>query len=176
MFTEGAVALKPLAQEDAIALASLADNKKVWDNLRDYFPFPYRLADARTFIASTQEQDPQTSFGIFYRQEVCGVISLIPQQDVYRKNAEIGYWIGEPFWHLGIATVAVKGITSYGFRQLGLKRIQAGIFECNPASMRVLEKNGYKKEGVFPEAVFKNGTFLDEHRYAIINPFLKEIS
>lgn len=168
MLTEGSVVLQPLTDVDATALAPLANNKKVWDNLRDYIPYPYSIADARAFIASTREESPPLTFGIFYRQECCGVIGLVPQQDVYRKNAEIGYWIGEPYWRRGIASVAVKLITSYGFWQLNLKRIQAGIFEYNKASMKVLEKNGYQKEGIFKKSVIKNGEFWNEHRYAII--------
>ena len=169
MLTEGPVALRALNNADEACLAVLANNKKVWDNLRDYFPFPYSIADAQAFIDSTKEQTPQMSFGIFFRQELCGVISLVPLQDVYRKSAEIGYWLGEPFWNKGIGTLAVKLITSYGFRQLNLKRVQAGIFEYNKASMKVLEKNGYRKEGIFRQSICKNGQFWDEHRYAIIN-------
>ena len=169
MFTDGLVSLNALADAHKERLVFLANNKKVWDNLRDYFPFPYRTADAESFIHAVKEQAPQMSFGIFFRQELCGVISLVPQEDVYRNNAEIGYWLGEPFWNKGIGTLAVKLITSYGFRQLNLKRIQAGIFEFNKASMKVLEKNGFRKEGIFRQSICKNGQFWDEHRYAIIN-------
>ncbi len=63
-------------------------------------------------------------------------------------------------------------LTAYGFEQLKLARIHAGIFEYNPASMRVLEKNGYVKEGVFRKSIFKNEKLWDEHRYAITNDTL----
>jgi len=85
---------------------------------------------------------------------------------VYSKSAEIGYWVGEPFRNKGIVTAAVKLMTEYGFNTLNLIRVHTGIFEYNTASMRVLEKNGFDKEGVFKRSVFKNGKIWDEHRYA----------
>jgi len=82
------------------------------------------------------------------------MIGLIPQQDVYRRTAKIGYWLGEPFWE-GIATTVVKLVTAYGFNELNLIRIHTGIFEYNTASMKVLEKNGYKKGGVFEKEYYE---------------------
>jgi len=90
---------------------------------------------------------------------------LILQQDVYRKSVEIGYWLGEPFWGMGIATKAVGLIASHAFEDLGLMRIFAGVFEYNIGSMKVLERNGFQKEGIAKKAVFKSDKFWDEHRY-----------
>jgi RimJ/RimL family protein N-acetyltransferase len=81
------------------------------------------------------------------------------------KIAEIGYWIGEPYWGKGIAGRAVALITANGFGELNLVRIYAGVFDFNIASMKVLEKNGFQKEGIFRHAVIKNGRICDEHRY-----------
>ena len=116
-------------------------------------------------------EDPQQTFGIRYEEELCGIISLHMQKDVYQKSAEIGYWIGEPFWGMGIATKAVEIITAYGFSELQLARIYAGVFDFNKASMSVLEKNGYEQEGIFRNAIFKNNRLCDEHRYGKLNPF-----
>jgi RimJ/RimL family protein N-acetyltransferase len=149
-------------------LTQLANNKKIWDNLRDFMPFPYTIDDAIFFINLTKQEQPQITFAIEYDGQLCGVISLVTQQDVYKKTAEIGYWIGEPFWNKGIATEAVNIITDYGFNQLDLARIHTGIFEYNVASMKVLEKCGYKSDGVFEKAVIKNGQIWNEHRYSKI--------
>lgn len=111
-----------------------------------------------------------TFFGIDYNGEYVGNISLVPGQDVYRKSAEIGYFIGEPYWNKGIATVAVDLITEYGFGVLGLVRIHTGVFDYNPSSQRVLEKCGFRKEGVFRKAILKEGKIRDEIRFAKINP------
>ena len=154
-----------LKDEDASALAQLANNKKVWDNLRDVLPHPYTMEDAVSFINITKQENPQVSFAVEYDGAFCGMIGLVPQKDVYRKTAEIGYWLGEPFWAKGIATKAVALITDYGFNELNFIRIHTGIFEYNIASMKVLEKNGYMKDGIFQKSVFKNNKIWDEHRY-----------
>ncbi len=159
------IKIRLLEQSDASQLAILANNKNVWDNLRDYIPHPYSEDDAVFFINLTKKQDPSQSFGITYNGELCGVISLIVQQDVYKKSGEIGYWIGEPYWGKGIASRAVGLITEYGFLNLNLIRIYTGVYEYNTASMKVLEKNGYIKEGIFQKAVIKNDQVIDEHRY-----------
>ncbi|ELR70650.1 acetyltransferase [Fulvivirga imtechensis AK7] len=166
MLQDGPIRLRGLDLSDKKKLALLANNKKVWDNLRDYMPHPYSEEDAVDFIRLTDQEAPKLTFAIEYNIELCGVIGLVPQKDVYRRTAEIGYCLGEPFWGKGIATTAVKLLTAYGFQQIDLVRIHTGVFEYNTVSMRVLEKNGYKKEGIFKHAVLKNGKIWDEHRYA----------
>jgi len=169
MLTDNEIVLRRLQETDAPALSQLANNKKVWDNLRDQLPHPYSMVDARYFITLIRQEPVPVSFAITYNGVFCGVIGLVPQQDVYRKTAEIGYWLGEPFWNRGIATRAVKLITAYGFKELGFLRIHTGIFEYNNGSMKVLEKNGYIKEGIFKKSIFKNEQIWDEHRYAKLN-------
>ncbi len=162
------IILRQLQDSDAPALTHLANNKKIWDNVRDILPHPYSIDDAIAFINLTKQENPQVSFAIEYNGQFCGMIGLIPQQDVYRLTAEIGYWLGEPFWGKGIATKAVKLVTEYGFNELNFIRIHTGIFEHNIASMKVLEKNGYKKDCVFEKSIIKNGIILNEHRYSKI--------
>ncbi len=162
----GNLILRSLVLEDAPALAGLANNKKIFDNVRDALPQPYTIDDALFFIHLTQEEDPQVSFAMEYEGAFCGMVGIVPQKDVYRFTAEIGYWLGEPFWGKGIATKAVAMVTDYAFHQLHFIRIHTGIFEHNIASMRVLEKNGYVKECVLKKSIIKNGKLLDEHRYA----------
>lgn len=168
MLKENDIILRRLTNDDQTSLADLANNKKIWDNMRDYLPHPYTGHDAETFIALTQSEKIPMSFAIEYKGQFCGVVGLVGQSDVYKKTAEIGYWIGEPFWSKGIATTAVKLITEYGLQSLGFVRIHAGIFEYNTGSMRVLEKNGYAKDGIFKKSIFKNETICDEHRFSIV--------
>lgn len=101
--------LRELRQADAFYLAQLANNKKVWDNVRDYFPHPYTESDAVAFLKS-QNEKKQKNFAIECDGKFCGVIGLILQKDVYRKSAELGYWVGEPYWGRGIATKAMARI------------------------------------------------------------------
>ena len=161
------VHLRKLEKTDAPRIAQLLNHKKVWDNLRDAIPFPYSLADAEFFLQMVEKQTPQQTFAIVADEELCGIIGLVKQTDVYSHSAEIGYWLGEAFWGKGIATQAVRMATSYGFWTLGLRRIYACVFSFNLASMQVLEKNGYEKEAILKKAVLKNGIYHDEHRYAL---------
>ena len=166
MLSEGKIGLRSLKIDDKMSLASLANNKNIFDNVRDYLPFPYKESDAEEFIQLVQKENPQTTFAIEYEGQFCGMCGLMLQADVYRKTAEIGYWIGEPFWNKGIATMAVKLLTQYGFNHLDLVRIHTGVFEYNRASMKVLEKNGYEKDGIFKKSIIKNGSIWNEHRYS----------
>ncbi len=166
----GNITLRPLRLSDAVRLAELANNEKISRNLRDGFPHPYTLADAQNFLQKFTNQDPVTFFGIDYGGEYVGNISLVPGQDIYRKSAEIGYFIGEPYWNKGIITAAVNLITDYGFNQLDIIRIHTGVFEYNFASQKVLEKCGFIKEGIFRKSVFKQGKLWDEVRYAKLKP------
>jgi RimJ/RimL family protein N-acetyltransferase len=166
----GNIKLRPLHLSDAGRMAILANNEKISRNLRDGFPNPYTMADAENFLKKFIDQDPVTFFGIEYSGEYVGNISLVPGQDVYRKSAEIGYFIGEPYWNKGIVTTAVNIISDYGFNQLGIIRIHTGVFEYNQASMRVLEKCGFTKDCVFRKSVFKLGKLWDEVRYSKISP------
>jgi ribosomal-protein-alanine N-acetyltransferase len=167
MLRKGQILLRPLVDEDQKSLANLANNKKIWDNVRDILPNPYTNKDAEEFINITKQEHTPMTFAIEFQEQFCGVIGLTRQSDVYRKTAEIGYWIGEPFWNKGIATTAVNLITDYGLNSLNLNRIHTGVFEYNVGSMRVLEKNGYDKDGIFKKSIIKNGQIWDEHRFSI---------
>lgn len=162
------IILRFLNDNDKLQLATLANNKKIWDNVKDYLPHPYTIEDAISFIDLAKQEKTQIIFAIEWDNNFCGVIGLVAQTDVYKRTANIGYWIGEPFWNKGIATEAVRLITKYGLTELDFIRIHTGVFEYNTGSMRVLEKNGYEKDGIFKKSIFKNGKIWDEHRFSII--------
>jgi [ribosomal protein S5]-alanine N-acetyltransferase len=166
--TDGAVTLRPFTPEDRFRIAELANNEKIAVNLRDGFPHPYTLADADKFLEMAMALQPLQIFAIEYEGEYAGNIGLVKKSDVYRRGAEIGYFLGEPYWNKGIASRAVNLICEYGFRELDIVRIDTGVFEYNPASMRVLEKCGFVKEAVFKKSVTKMGKMWDEIRYAKI--------
>ncbi len=163
---EGVIQLDRLTQSDAEKLALLANNKNIWDMVRNSMPYPYSISDAEYFINLTLKETIPGTFAIRYKHQLCGVIGLVVQEDVYRKSAELGYWVGEEYWGKGIATEAVKLVLHYGFNNLNLIRIQAGVYEHNTSSMRVLIKNGFEKEGVLRKAVIKNDRILNEYRFA----------
>ena len=147
-------------------MAEIANNEKVAVNLRDAFPSPYSVEDAQKFISMCLGQEPYQVFAIEYQGEYVGNVGLHRQNDVYRKTAELGYFIGEAYWHKGITPRAVNLICEYGFRELDVIKIFSGVFSFNTASQRVLEKCGFEREAVLKNAVIKNGKIWDEIRYA----------
>lgn len=167
MIVQDNVVLRSLEFSDKHKIAEYCD-KKVWDNLRDFVPNPYTLYDAESFIRSTRIEDPTSTFAIDYKGEFVGVISLVKQLDVYRLNAEIGYWIGSPFWGKGIISKAIPMIVHYGFTELDLNRIYAHVFDFNNPSMKALEKSGFKLDYISEKAVIKNGVIINEHRYSLV--------
>jgi [ribosomal protein S5]-alanine N-acetyltransferase len=163
------IKLRPFEDADVSSVARLCNNRKIWDNVRDFLPYPYTEKDAVEFIRTCRGEDPQVTFAVEYKGDFAGCIGLVRQTDIYKLTAEVGYWIGEPFWDLGIATGSLNLIVDYGFNQLGLVRIYTGVFDYNRASQRVLEKAGFKMEGIFEKSVLKNGKILNEYRYSKIN-------
>jgi RimJ/RimL family protein N-acetyltransferase len=153
---------------DVPALAAHANDRDVWLNLRDRFPHPYGRADAEAWIACASSQEPQRNFAIAIKGAAVGGIGLELQEDVHRRSAEIGYWLGRAYWGQGLASVAVDAVTSYGFKAFELCRIYAMVFDHNGASCRVLEKCGYKLEGRMRKSVTKAGHTLDQFIYARI--------
>ena len=143
--------------EDADSLVRLANNKKIWDQLRDYFPFPYTHAHAQKWIGSHAGNKNSTHFVITADHKLAGAISLIPREDIYRCSAEIGYWVGEPYWGKGIATAAVKQLLEFTEQRFPhIVRVYAEILASNKASFRVLEKNGFYLESERKNSVIKN--------------------
>jgi RimJ/RimL family protein N-acetyltransferase len=159
--------LRPWRQADIQAMVLCANNRKIWLNLRDRFPHPYTREDAQQWIAlRAGDQGSPSQFAIEFEGAAIGGIGLEFFPDVYRFTAEIGYWLGEPFWGRGFATAAVKAISAYAFATFGLRRLQATVFEWNPASARVLEKAGYRLEGRLRDSIVKEGRTGDSLLYA----------
>jgi len=153
---------------DEPSLVLHANSRAIWRNLRDAFPHPYTLADARLWIETANPSEPITNFAIVIDRAAVGGIGLVLKEDVFRRSAEIGYWLGEEFWGRGIVTEAVSAVTNYAFDTFDLCRVFAGVFEWNPASMRVLEKAGYEFECRMKKSVTKDGETIDELIYAIV--------
>jgi len=164
----GPCTLRPWHPADADSLVHHANNRKVWLSMRDGFPHPYTLSDALDWIARARAARPVTSFAIVVSGNVVGSLGFELRTDVERYSAEIGYWLGEEFWGRGIATAALKTATAYALKAYKLNRIYALPFSENRASIRVLEKAGYRREGVLRRSAFKNGQFLDQAIYAFV--------
>jgi [ribosomal protein S5]-alanine N-acetyltransferase len=151
---------------DEEAIAENGNDRDIWRNVRDRFPHPYNLGDAAWWIANSGE----THFGIEVDGAIGGAIGFDRDEDVFRRGAEIGYWLGKKHWGKGIVTAALSALTDHVFATTDIVRLYAGVFEWNPASARVLEKAGYVFEGRKKSAVFKDGELIDELLYAKVKP------
>ena len=155
-------------QADAASLSRHANNRNIAIRLREKFPHPYTLEDARRWLRHVRSLRPETHFAMAVESVAVGGIGYHIQDDIHRRSAEIGFWLGEEFWGRGIATEALAAVTAHAFAHHDLCRIYARVFEWNLASMRVLEKAGYACEGRLKKAVTKAGRTLDEMIYAVV--------
>jgi RimJ/RimL family protein N-acetyltransferase len=160
--------LRPFRDGDQASIARYANNRHVWINLRDRFPHPYTRADADAWVQQVAGQDPPMQCGVEVEGEVVGGIGLTLQEDVHRRSAEIGYWLGEPFWGRGIMSEVVPAFTAYAFATFDVCRLYATVFEWNPSSARILEKAGYVLEGHLRKSVTKDGWTIDQLLYALV--------
>ncbi len=160
-------ALRPWRDGDQHDLVGHANNRKVWLGLRDKFPYPYTLTDADAFLDRIRAQNPLTVFAITVEDRPVGGIGLVLGSDVDRISAEIGYWLGEEYWGRGIATIAVRALTSQAFATFELNRLFAIPYADNAASIRVLVKAGYRHEGTLVASAIKDGRIRDQELFAI---------
>lgn len=160
--------LRPFHPADAPSVARHADDRGIWRNLRDRFPHPYTLADAEAFIAHVADARPVTHFAIDVAGDAVGSVALRLGTDIERRSAEIGYWLGASYRGRGIAVAAVVAATEYAFGTLDLVRVFAVPFVHNVASVRVLERAGYVREGTMRRSAVKDGVVLDQHLYAVV--------
>jgi RimJ/RimL family protein N-acetyltransferase len=150
---------------DAESLQRHANNRNVSSNLLDEFPHPYTARDAERWLSAGESTG--TVFAIDVGGSAVGGIGFTSKDSTRLFTAEVGYWLGEDYWGRGIASEALCAVTSYAFAsQPDLHRLCAHVFSWNPASMRVLEKAGYQREGVLRDSTIKNGRFVDEILFA----------
>lgn len=154
---------------DAENVAKYGNNVKIANNLRDAFPHPYTVDDARWVINeySNNDETRQCTRAIVVNGQAVGSIGVFVKNDVYCKDAEIGYWLGESFWNKGITSEAIKQMCKFAFQKYDIVRISAETYACNIASRKVLENAGFKLEGVLKKSIYKNGELLDSCIYAL---------
>jgi RimJ/RimL family protein N-acetyltransferase len=156
-----AIVLRPWRKEDVKRLISLAINQHIADFLIDVFPHPYTLKDAEKWIAMCQGEKKNLLLAIEYNNELIGGIGGHFKEDIHRYNVELGYWIAENYWGKGIISKTLATFCDHLFSNYKINRIYADVFSTNPASGKVLEKNGFIQEGLLKKAAYKNGFFID---------------
>ncbi|MDR1619330.1 MAG: GNAT family N-acetyltransferase [Clostridiales bacterium] len=164
------VSIRPWQLSDATDIAAIINNKKVQDNLRDGIAYPYSVKDGEDFIASMLNAEEGTvfAFAITADGRVAGSIGAFRQTNIHSRTAEMGYYIGEGYWGMGVCTKAVKLVCRHVFENSDIIRIYAEPFACNAASCRVLEKAGFQYEGTLRSNAVKNGHIIDMRMYSII--------
>jgi [ribosomal protein S5]-alanine N-acetyltransferase len=160
------ISLRNWTINDLDNLIRYANNKKIADNLTDAFPHPYTREAGEAFIDMRLKETSTKVFCIDRDGEAIGAVGFFPQQDVFRLNAEMGYWVAEPFWGQGIVTKAIGLAIPKAFALFDIRRIFARPYGTNVASQRVLEKAGFILEARFEKTIIKNGILLDELVYA----------
>lgn len=163
------VTIRPLVMSDLSDMVREANDQGVSAFLRDRFSYPYTEADGRTYLEFCEQADPKRTlqYAILVDGKFAGTIGVDKESDVYRLNGELGYWLGRSYWGQGIATKAVELMLDEAFAKLDIIRIHAEVFEPNKASIQVLEKNGFVKEGHFHGSIIKYGQIIDSLVYAI---------
>lgn len=163
------IKLRVVTKNDKISLVKYANNKKIAYNLRNVFPHPYSEEDADDFIKSANENNPEKLIlAIDLNGELIGCLGAFQQEDIYSKNAEIGYWLAEPFWGQGYISTALKKFIPMVFENMDIIRIYAEPFENNIGSKKALVKAGFKLEATLKNNIFKNGEVLSSCIYSIL--------
>jgi ribosomal-protein-alanine N-acetyltransferase len=152
---------------DAESLAKHADNPDIASKMTDGFPHPYTFEHAVRFIEKFKDQDPIRLFAIVIQGEAAGGIGIHLQQDIYRFNAELGYWLSADYQRQGIIPRAILQMVDYTFKNFEVNRIFARPFGSNLASRKALEKFAFRLEARFEKSLVKNGNPEDELVYAI---------
>ncbi len=162
----GDLRVRSWRKNDLDTLVRHANNPKIAANLRDQFPNPYTRSAGIAYLADVRSAEVETSFAVEYADEAVGGIGFKLGTDIARISAEMGYWLGEPFWGRGLTSRAVLATSEWAFGNYKLTRIFAMAFSHNVASMRVLEKAGFEREGVLRRSAVKNDVILDQILYA----------
>jgi RimJ/RimL family protein N-acetyltransferase len=147
---------------DVPSLVLHANNRRIAEQLRTDFLTRTRPATGAASFRRVRAERPEAAFAIAVSGEAVGGIGFVLQPDVERVSAEIGYWLGEPFWGRGIVTEALVAVTRYALETRGLTRVFAVPFATNAASCRVLEKAGYTLEGRLRRSAIKDGAIIDQ--------------
>jgi ribosomal-protein-alanine N-acetyltransferase len=170
------ILLVPYAQWHRDGILGATDDEQISRHMTNAFPYPYTAEDAAVWIAKCEAEDPPISFAITVDGEVAGGVGCEPKADIRIGTAEVGWWLTPRYWGRGIVTIAVRRYLAYCFGELGLHRVEAGVFVSNPASARVAEKAGFRLEGVSRDAYRRNGALVDRLSYGLARSELPDVN
>lgn len=160
--------LSQLEEKDIPFIVELLQHR-IFSDLTSNIPYPYVENDARSWVKMSKEAfENNTGYTFAIRNKEDQIIGAIGLHDRDDDKAELGYWIGIPYWNKGYVTEAAKAIIDFGFDELKLNKIFATHFPHNPASGRIMEKVGMEQEAVLIKEVKKDGEYFDLVRYCIL--------
>jgi len=162
----GRIQLRPWQSGDLDALLEHANDPAVSRGLSARFPLPYTRADGQSFLAGEVVDLSGPVFAVVIDGQACGGIGASRGQGERRYTASLGYWLGQRYWGQGVMTAVVAAYAPWVMAELGLARLSAQVMVGNPASARVLLKNGFNEEGRERHAVFKDGRLHDLRCFA----------
>ncbi len=163
------VSFRKWREEDAEALAFYANDADVSRYMRDSFSYPYTKESAVDFIRIRREYEGRDCFfAVEYDGEAIGGANVGFRTDVNCRTAGIGYWLGKRYWGRGIGSQIVKMLCAEAFSRPEILRVDAEIVRENEGSRRVLEKNGFRLEGILRKNICKRGEILDSCVYSLL--------
>ena len=160
--------LRPWAPADKPSLVVNANSHSVWRNLADVFPHPYTDDDADQWIRIAKSPGRSIIFAVEVDGAAVGGIAARAGEGIFVRTAQFGYWLGEGYWGRGIMTAAGRAMLDHLLQDARFARLEAPVFEWNPASMRVLEKLGFTRETVKRNSVTKDGQLIDSVLYTYL--------
>lgn len=161
------VILRRLKHTDAKHIHKHAKHKEIAKFTE--LPHPYRLKHAKDFIKDTNKRDNEYSFGIQPKEskEVIGIVTL-SKIDSEHKKARIGFWLGKEYHGKGIMSEALPLALDFAFNKLKLNRVSCSVFKDNIASHKLVEKFGFKHEGISRQEEFRFGKYHDTYDYGLL--------
>jgi len=137
------LSLRPLGHADAASLSALAGDFDV-ASMTGMIPHPYSEEAARAWVDRVGQGEEGIVFAVMRGRSLIGCSGYMPMD---ADHAELGYWIGKPYWGAGFATEAVRAVIAHAFDAYDFNYLRAGHFVDNPSSQRVLDKLGFSPEG-----------------------------
>lgn len=165
------VLLSQPLEKDVRALVKLLGSSKTYARNTLNIPYPYEQKDG-TFWVNLSENSFEKKEALLFAVRLKDTEELIGGVGIHlspgHNKAELGYWIGAPFWRQGYALEVINGIVDYSFSILCLNKLFAHVFSFNTSSSRLLEKAGFTLEAVLKEEYFKDNTAIDANRYYLL--------
>ncbi len=159
------ISIRCIDRGDLPDVARLANNFSI-AQMTANLPFPYTLEHAQIWLDYVEATENEHVFAIIGGGRFMGVVGLVHEPE--HERAELGYWLGEPYWNKKVMTTAAGLAIGYGFTMLGIQKIYSRCFMPNKASQRVLEKNGFLPEGCLRAHHIRMGVVQDVLCYGLL--------